>query len=392
MRRGMVSQVRRGVSLRAVAKACRVSLRTVQVWVARAGDERLDRVDWSDRPRGGRRAAQATSSAIEEVILEVRRRLQTTSALGEFGAAAIRRELTEQRRKPLLKKIPSLRTIGRILVRRGALDGRRRVRRPPPPKGWYLPRVARRKVELDSGDLVEGLVIQGGQQVEVFNLISLHGGLTNSFVKACWTTDSVLKSLEQHWRAHGLPGYMQFDNDTVFQGPHHYVDVFGRVTRMCLQLEVIPVFAPPRENGFQASIEAYNGRWQQKVWQRFTFQSLRDVRQQSDRFVKAVHQRSAIRIQDAPRRRPYPDDWTFDAHRKLQGTVIFIRRTNDQGAVSLLGHTFPLDATWPHRLVRCEVNLTRGEITCFKLRRREPHDHPKIKTIDYKPSNKHRKQ
>ena len=388
----MVSQVRRGVALRAVAKAYRVSLRTVQVWVLRAGDERLDRVDWNDRPRGGRRAAQATSSAVEDVILKVRRQLQTNSALGEFGAAAIRRALTEQRQKPPLQKIPSLRTIGRILARRGALDGRRRVRRPPPPKGWYLPRVAQRKVELDSGDLVEGLVIRGGPAVEVFNLISLHGGLTNSFVKACWTTDSVLKSLEQHWRAHGLPGYMQFDNDTVFQGPHQHADVFGRVTRMCLQLQVIPVFAPPQENGFQASIEAYNGRWQQKVWQRFTFQSLPAVRQQSDRFVKAVHQRSASRIQDAPRRRPYPDDWTFDAHRQLQGTVIFIRRTNDQEAVSLLGHTFPLDATWSHRLVRCEVNLTRGEITCFKLRRREPHNHPKIKTIDYKPINKHRKQ
>jgi len=388
----MVSQVRRGTAMRAVAKACGVSLRTVQVWVARAGDERLDRVDWSDRPRGGRRATQATSSSVEDLILKVRRQLQTISALGEFGAAAIRRELVEHPRKSPLKKIPSVRTIGRILARRGALDGRRRVRRPPPPKGWYLPRVAQRKVELDSGDLVEGLVLRGGQQVEVFNLISLHGGLTSSFVKACWTTDSVLKSLAQHWREHGLPGYMQFDNDTVFQGPRLHADVFGRVTRMCLQLGVTPVFAPPRENGFQASIEAYNGRWQQKVWQRFTFQSLREVQQQSDRFVKAVHQRSAIRIQDAPRRRPCPQDWTFNAHRKLQGTVIFIRRTNDQGAVSLLGHSFPLDATWPHRLVRCEVDLTRGEITCFKLRRREPHDHSKIKTIDYKPPHKHRKQ
>jgi hypothetical protein len=385
----MVSQVRRGVSLRAVAKACDVSLRTVQVWVARAGSERLDRVDWNDRPRGGRRAAQATSSSVEDLILEVRRRLKTSSALGEFGAVAIRRELTDHPRKYPLKKVPALRTIGRILTRRGALDGGRRVRRPPPPKGWYLPRVAGRKVELDSGDLVEGLVIRGGQQVEVFNLISLHGGLTNSFVKACWTTDSVLKSLEQHWREHGLPGYMQFDNDTVFQGPHQHADVFGRVTRMCLQLGVTPVFAPPRENGFQASIEAYNGRWQQKVWQRFSFTSLRDVRQQSDRFVKAVHQRSAIRIQDAPRRRAFPNEWTFDARRKLKGTVIYIRRTNDHGEVSLLGHTFPLDVTWLHRLIRCEVDLTQGKITSFKLRRREPHEHPKIKTIDYKPQTKH---
>lgn len=99
----MVSQVRRGVALCAVAKTCGVSLRTVQVWVARAGSERLDRVDWSDRPRGGRRAAQATSSSVEDLVLDVRRRLKTSSALGEFGAVAIRRELTEHPRKYPLK-------------------------------------------------------------------------------------------------------------------------------------------------------------------------------------------------------------------------------------------------------------------------------------------------
>ena len=89
----MVSQVRRGASLRAVAKVCGVSLRTVQVWVLRAGDTRLDRVDWSDRPCGGRRVEQAASCLVEDVILEVRLRLKRSSALGECGAAAIRREL-----------------------------------------------------------------------------------------------------------------------------------------------------------------------------------------------------------------------------------------------------------------------------------------------------------
>ena len=57
-RRGMVSQVRGAKALRAVAKASGVSLHTVQVWVARAGDVRLDQVDC---PRGGRRPEQVTT-------------------------------------------------------------------------------------------------------------------------------------------------------------------------------------------------------------------------------------------------------------------------------------------------------------------------------------------
>jgi hypothetical protein len=76
--------------------------------------------------------------------------LKATSALGEYGAATLHWELQRRHVCPL----PSLRTIGRILERPGALDGRRRVRRPAPPRGWYLPRVAARRAELDSFDIV----------------------------------------------------------------------------------------------------------------------------------------------------------------------------------------------------------------------------------------------
>ncbi len=54
-------------------------------------------------------------------------------------------------------------------LRRGALDGRRRTRRTPPPKAWHLAEVRELRAELDSFDLVEGLVIKGGTHVEVLN-------------------------------------------------------------------------------------------------------------------------------------------------------------------------------------------------------------------------------
>jgi len=75
-----------------------------------------------------------------------------------------------------------------------------------------------------------------------------------------------------HCRAFGFPDYVQFDNDTVFQGPRH-PGALSRVARMAISLGVIPVFTPPRETGFHASIESYNGRWQSKEWSRFHFES-----------------------------------------------------------------------------------------------------------------------
>lgn len=383
----MVAAVRKGQPMRVVAVQFGVSLHTVQRWVAHAGDRRLDRVDWSGA-RGGRREEQATAPKIEEAIVDLRKELRDSSDLGEFGAAAIHRELMK-RRKPLrLDRVPSVRTIGRILERRGALDGRRRLRFPPPPKGWYLPDVRQRRAELDSFDIVEGLVIKGGTSVEVLNGISLLGGLCESWVRSGWTAKATVESLLAHWREHGFPDYVQFDNDTIFQGAHQWPDSFGRVTRLCLQLGATPVFAPPRETGFQASIESYNGRWQEKVWHRFQHASLEDLVDRSERYVAACRERSASRIESAPTRWEIPAGWKLDLSRPLSGTVIFIRRTDEQGHVQLLGHDYHVSDSWCHRLVRCHVDLTAGRIRIYRLRRREPNRQPLIKTFAYKTPTK----
>ncbi len=376
----MVAAARRGTPLRQIARRFGVALSTVQFWVARAGDQRLDRVDWADRPDGPHQPANRSPHDLEDLVLTLRGALKDSSDLGEFGAAAIHRALQTRG----IEGLPAVRTIGRILERRGALDGRRRVRRPPPPVGWYLPDVAAQRAELDSFDVVEGLVIQGGTHVEVLHGLSLHGGLAVSWPMAVVTAKVATAALVEHWRAVGLPAYAQFDNDTIFQGPHQYADVVGRLMRLCLSLEVVPVFAPPRETGFQAAIANFNGRWQAKVWTRFTHESLEGLQIQSGKFIAASRLRAAARIEAAPRRRPFPPGWRLNLQAPPRGRIIFLRRSGEQGDVEVLGHRFEVDATWPHRLVRAEVNLDAGHIRFFALRRREPTHQPLLREITYK--------
>jgi hypothetical protein len=246
-----------------------------------------------------------------------------------------------------------------------------------------LPELAGRRAELDSFDIVEGLVIQGGIHVEVLNGISLHGGLVASWPRAKITAKTVVNALTRHWQRFGLPDYAQFDNDTVFQGSRH-ADTLGRVSRFCLSLKVVPVFTPPRETGFQAAIENFNGRWQAKVWNRFHFQSRQTLLAQSDRFITASRRRARTRIANAPHRRPFPETWELDLQSPPQGMVIFLRRTNGQGAANLLGHTFAVDRNWPGRLVRAEVDLDHEYIRFYPLRRREPTYQPLLRKVAYK--------
>jgi putative transposase len=302
------------------------------------------------------------------------------SDLGSCGAAAIREALHRRGVRPL----PSLRTVNRILARRGALDGRRRTRRPPPPAGWYLPAVAARQAELDSFDIVEGLALQGGLRVEVLNGVSLHGGLVAAWPGAAPVTAAgVVAALQQHWRAVGLPGYAQFDNDPVFQGTHRVPDALGRVSRLCLALGVIPVFVPPRETGFQAAIESFNAWWQLRVWARCRPATLAAVADRSDRYVRAVRQQRAVRIEAAPPRRPFPDGWEFDVQAAPRGRVLFLRRTDEQGRVEVLGRRWWIGPTWPHRLVRAEVDLGARRVRFYALRRRDPGAQPLLREEPY---------
>ena len=89
-RRQIVARVRRGASLRAVARSARVTLDTVQRWVARAAGRRLDRVAWHDRPPIAH-PIHRTDRKTEDLILALRRELKQQSALGEFGAVRAHR-------------------------------------------------------------------------------------------------------------------------------------------------------------------------------------------------------------------------------------------------------------------------------------------------------------
>ncbi len=362
-----------------------MSLSHLQYWLRRAGSLRLDRVGWTDQHRASSAPANRTPDPVEVRILQARGSLRS-SPLGDCGAQAIRDELL---RADPDGPVPCVRTIGRILKRSGVLDGRIRTRRPPPPPGWYLPALTRREAELDSFDTVEGLVIAGGTQVEVLNAMSLHGHLPGSWPEGPFTTDSVLAALLAHWGQHGRPTYAQFDNAPIFQGPHHYADTLGRVVRLCLQLDITPVFAPPRETGFQAAIESYNARWQSRVWQRFTHPDLAALQHRSASYVEASRAKHALRISAAaPLRRPFPNPFVFDPKAPLAGTVIFLRRTDGEGTLTVMGRPYPAGQHWQHRLVRAELNFSLGFLDLYALRRAVSSLQPTLGHLPYQPLQK----
>ena len=375
----MVAAARRGQAQRAVARRFGIGLGHLQYWLARTRGQRLDRVDWSNQSNAPRAHGRQTKTSVQRRVLALRRELRQ-SDLGFVGAQAIQDAL---RTECPHRRLPSLRTIGRILKRHGALDAVRRVRRSAPPAGWYLPEVAAGTAELDAFDVIEDLPLEGGPRLDVLTTRALWGSVCGAWISAAMRARWLCERLETHWRAHGCPAYAQFDNDSRFQGTHTHPDVLGQVIRFCLSLGVTPVFAPAREHGPQNLNESFNHLWQQKVWHRFHHVSALAFQARSDRFVAAYQRRRAAREDHAPGRRPFPKRWTLDLHQRPRGMVIYLRRTDEFGAIRVLGHRLEVDAQWVHRLVRAEVDLEAQQIRCYRLRRRAPDEQPLVRTIKY---------
>jgi transposase len=375
----MVREVRAGRAMREVARQFKVDVSTVSLWVKRSAGERLDRCSFAGLKPG--RAWNRTGAPLERRILQTRAWLREHSVLGEYGADAIERALGEQR--PVSRS-----TINRVLKRHGATDAPARVRRPAPPKGWYLPEVAAGRAEVDCFDFIEDLKIAEGPLVHALTAKSVHGALTDAWVLSRISAQGAVSCLQVRWSRDGLPAHAQFDNDTVFQGAHQFPHTVGRVSRLCLALGVAPVFVPPLEHGMQNTIEGFNALWQAKVWQRHRVGSLGELQMRSDQYIAAHRARAQEAAEVVPPRRAMPRDFKLELRAPLKGQIIFIRRTDERGQVHLLGQRFSVSPDWLHRLVRCEVDFDHHCIRCFALRRRAPTDQPLLTIIPYQRPDK----
>jgi hypothetical protein len=76
-------------------------------------------------------------------------------------------------------------------------------------------------------------------------------------------------------------------------------------------------------------------------------------------------------------------NWKFNNKTEKNGTIIFLRRTDNNGGTKVMGHLWKLDENGTHRLVRATVDLKNNIILFHKLRRKDPHHHPYIGYAEY---------
>ena len=226
--------------------------------------------------------ASRTSEEIEEMVKYVRLELYNRE---EFcGAQAIRWRLEEEKVQPL----PCLRTIDRILARRGLTHRR---------TGHYEAK-GKRYPALDAShpgwvhqsDFVGPCYLRGPLRFYSLNTIDIATGRCGA-EPVLRGKDTVVDGLWATWLRLGLPKYLQVDNEAIFYGSHKHPRGMGKVIRLCLPLGIEPCFIPLAEPWRNGVVEKFNHHWRQKFLNKVVMECEDDLKRESLAFEQRHNQR-----------------------------------------------------------------------------------------------------
>lgn len=177
-------------------------------------------------------------------VIRVRKHL-TKRKIGLLGAKEIHTTLRAER---LLKRVPALSTIQRMLHEGGL------IRPLPVAPPVYFPQPTASPAYVGQGMDWTSRYVRGGAKVYAFHTLDLETrGLQQTL-----SPDKSRHTVRQHvlttWQRLGLGDGLQMDNDAACCGGDTVPRVFGALGRLCLFVGVEPIFLPVGEPARQAPL------------------------------------------------------------------------------------------------------------------------------------------
>lgn len=272
-RKQAVARFQKGEQISAICRSMRRSRKWFYLWWSRFS--KSTEGWYQEQTRRPHHPANQTTTEMEENIKTLRLELYNQ---GMFcGAQAIAWRMGELGLQP----IPSIRTIGRILVR-ADLTYRRTGRYEP--SGVFYPRMeAKKPNEIHQTDYVGPCYLKGGLRFYSLNSVDLWTGRCATEPVAGGKTETV-EAFWAVWNRLGIPRYQQVDNEMSFYGSPAHPRGMGKLIRLCLLQGVEPVFIPLREPWRNGVVEKFNDHWRQKFlsWERL--ESAEQIREKSQIF------------------------------------------------------------------------------------------------------------
>jgi IS30 family transposase len=201
-------------------------------------------------------------------------------------------------------------------------------------------------------------------------------------------SQTVTDFLVKAWQRIGIPKILQMDNGLEFRGSNRYPRSFGKVVRLCLDLQVEPRFIPQREPWRNGVIENCNGLVSRLLLKRHNiadFSSLQKAVKELETAINTSHRLAALGGKS-------PDEFVashevrildpdYDRHlRDLQlvkGKISFVRLVRKSGRITLCAKDkFVIDTDLQWQYVLAQVVVRSQKLKIY-------HQMKLVKTLDF---------
>lgn len=298
-------------------------------------------------------------------IRQARQRL-VKRQVGLIGPKAIQDEL---RMAKLLRRLPSISTIQRILHEEGL------IKKPCPAANVYFPQPTPTDHYVLQAMDWTARYLSGGPKVFAFHTTDLQTRAIQQTISTDKSGVTVHHHVLRVWQTLGLPDGVQMDNDAAFCGGYKTPRIFGEFVRLCLYLGIEPIFLPVHEPKRNSVVERLNGLWSQAFWNRHHFRSVSHVKRASPKFLAWYMQHYCPSALDGltpsqayqPLKRLTPSDLrSLPAPLPITaGRLHFIRLVAEDGSVSLLNETWPVDKRLAGHYVWATIVTHRRQLQIY---------------------------
>lgn len=367
-RRRAIQRYQTGESASAICTSMGYSCRWIYKWLKRfeSGDPHW----YQDKSRRPNRSPTRTRQETEQLIISIRRSLEKQDLF--HGAQAIRWELEELEVHPL----PSVRTIGRIMVRH-ELTRRRQGRYKPKGKKYPGP-IPRGPGTVHQSDFVGPRFLKGPVRFYSLNSVDLASGrcAVQPVIKRAGqnTVDAVWKT----WQRLGMPEHHQVDNEMVFYGSPAHPRGMGNLIRLCLHHDIEVWFIPPGEPWRNGVVEKFNNHWDAKFLGRVEMASEKELLHESLRFEERHNSRyrysklggktpqAALEASGVELRFPSTQEAPrYPLPKPERGRYHLIRFVRSDSLMDAFGETFQAPPEAIYEYVRLTINVAQQRLLVF---------------------------
>jgi putative transposase len=368
-----------------IARKLQRSRPWVQRWIERYRAETSTR-SLHDLSRAPKQGSGAYPERIKRMVNQIRverekgKRVKYQYAL--ISAQAIHYELRDLHISPL----PSIRTIHLWLKQAGQIPERKSQKAPNATYPLLPCKAVNAVQELD---FKGPLYLQ--DHAHKYYLVALRDKMSKKTalrVLANKSMDAIVDFLVATWQTMGCPKYLKMDNCLDFRGSNLYPRSPSKLMRVCLDLDVQPVFIPLREPWRNGVVENLNGLLARFLVRMRTFETEKQLHQAVQCLETTINTRHRLPALEgktpqefaANARLRYPPnnyDWRKRNLQLLKGNVTFLRFVRKSGRITLTAKDkFLIGKKYKGHYVLANVDVAKKKLHVICKRKH-------IKSFDY---------